>query len=212
VLASGVDEQQAWKRAASAAMDRYANGDDQAFAELYDHLAPRIHAYFLRQTRNSARAEDLLQQTFLQMHCARRHFLQGAEVVPWAFCIARHLLIDGVRKQKHEVPLEADDELEDSGPPSTEAPPDLMAESKEVAGLLSRELERLPESQRVAFELIRHDGLSVAEAAEVLGTTVAAVKLRTHRTYVALRAVLGEIDAEPSGAMIIAQKRPGRTP
>jgi RNA polymerase sigma-70 factor (ECF subfamily) len=49
----------------------------------------------------------------------------------------------------------------------------------------------LPEAQRVAFELVKHEGLSLAEAADVLGTTVAAVKLRAHRTYEALRAALG---------------------
>jgi DNA-directed RNA polymerase specialized sigma24 family protein len=45
----------------------------------------------------------------------------------------------------------------------------------------------------VAFELIKKEGLSVKEAAEVLGTTVTAVKLRAHRAYVALRAALGSI-------------------
>ena len=57
----------------------------------------------------------------------------------------------------------------------------------------SRELSRLPESQRVAFELIKQDGFSVAEAADVLGISVSAVKLRAHRTYEALRSVLGDL-------------------
>ena len=53
------------------------------------------------------------------------------------------------------------------------------------------ELARIPSSQRVAFELLRVDGLSHDEAAQVLGTTVNAVKLRAFRAYSALRAVLG---------------------
>jgi RNA polymerase sigma-70 factor (ECF subfamily) len=57
---------------------------------------------------------------------------------------------------------------------------------------VERELERLPEAHRVAFELVQCDGLTLVEAAEALGTTVAAVKLRAHRTYVALRASLGD--------------------
>ncbi len=77
---------------ATSAMDRYAQGDDAAFSELYDALAPRLYGYLLRQTRNNARAEDLTQQTFLQMHCARGRFVRGADVVPWAFAIARRLL------------------------------------------------------------------------------------------------------------------------
>jgi DNA-directed RNA polymerase specialized sigma24 family protein len=50
----------------------------------------------------------------------------------------------------------------------------------------------VPEAQRIAFELVQCDGLTMAQAAEVLGTTVAGVKLRAHRTYVALRAALGD--------------------
>jgi RNA polymerase sigma-70 factor (ECF subfamily) len=52
---------------------------------------------------------------------------------------------------------------------------------RELAAQIERVLARLPQSQRVAFELIKNEGLSVAEAAQVLGTTVAAVKLRAHR-------------------------------
>jgi RNA polymerase sigma-70 factor (ECF subfamily) len=54
-------------------------------------------------------------------------------------------------------------------------------------------------SQRAAFELIKQEGLTVAEAAQVLGTTVAAVKLRAHRAYEALRAALGEIEGIDAG-------------
>jgi RNA polymerase sigma-70 factor (ECF subfamily) len=61
--------------------------------------------------------------------------------------------------------------------------------------MLQQTLDSLPESQRVAFELIKGDGLSVAQAAETLGTTVTAVKLRAHRTYEALRSALR--DASP---------------
>jgi hypothetical protein len=49
---------------------------------------------------------------------------------------------------------------------------------KQIAARITCELARLPESQRVAFELIKQDGLSVAEAADVLGISVSAVKLR----------------------------------
>jgi RNA polymerase sigma-70 factor (ECF subfamily) len=53
------------------------------------------------------------------------------------------------------------------------------------------ELSRLPEPQRAAYELVRIDGLSVAEAADVLGTTPSAVKQRLVGTEEALRCALG---------------------
>jgi RNA polymerase sigma-70 factor (ECF subfamily) len=186
---------------ANALMGRYAAGDDEVFATLYDYVAPRLHAYLLRQTRDPARAEDLVQQTFLQMHCARRHFAVGAEVIPWAFAIARRLMIDAMRKGRWEVLSSPDVESEKSPPAATSSGPYDELASKQLAGRLQRELDRLPEAQREAFQLVKQDGLSMAEAAEVLGTTVNAVKLRAHRTYEALRSVMGDaIDRGPGGS------------
>ena len=70
--------------------------------------------------------------------------------------------------------------------------PEQFVEARESARRLAGALARLPESQRTAFELLKHDGLSLAEAAAVLGVTVTSVKLRAHRAYEALRAALGE--------------------
>src|SRR6476646_8553344 len=92
--------------AADAAMERYASGDASAFGELYDRLAPRLYGYLLRQTKDFSRAEDLVQQTMLQIHCARGQFVRGAAVLPWAFAISRRLLIDETRREaarRHEA-------------------------------------------------------------------------------------------------------------
>lgn len=180
------------RSALSAAMERYANGDDAAFGELYEGLAPRLYGFLLRQTRSAARADDVLQQTFLKMHAARGRFIAGADVVPWAFAIARRLVIDGARRGRREVLAEAGDDADPwAEVASVDARADELVEAQALADAIRRELATLPEAQRVAFELVKQEGLSVAEAAEVLGTTVAAVKLRAHRAYVALRASLG---------------------
>ncbi len=184
------------RTSADAAMDRYATGDDLAFGEVYDAVAPRVFAYLRRQTRDAARAEDLVQQTLLSMHRARGTFISGSPVLPWAFAIARRLLVDELRRDRRSVLTGAEPTVDDSSV-SSDAPPDGMAEAKQLAYRLEAELRRLPESQRVAFELMRVEGLSHTEAAAVLGATVSAVKLRAHRAYVALRAVLGEGFAEP---------------
>jgi RNA polymerase sigma-70 factor (ECF subfamily) len=186
-------EQKKDSAALDAAMDRYARGEDDAFAEIYDRLAPRLFAFLLRYTRDHARAEDVVQQTMLQMHRARGRFVPGAEVVPWAFAIARRLLIDQHRRGGREVLARDDEDSAMQLLTALDAPADQVVIAKEVAGRLAAELAKLPENQRVAFELIKQDGLSVAEAAQVLGTTVAAVKLRAHRAYEALREVLADL-------------------
>src|ERR1051325_9150123 len=95
---------------ADAAMDRYASGDGEGFSVLYDLLPPRLYGFLLRQTRDPSRAEDLVQQTMLQIHCARGRFIRGAPVTPWAFAIARRLLIDAARRRKVECvdPIDRD--------------------------------------------------------------------------------------------------------
>ena len=176
--------------AADAAMDRYASGDDRAFAELYDALAPRLFRYVLRTTRDVQIAEDVVQQTMLQIHRSRGTFLRGAAVLPWAMAIARRFAIDSFRRGRKESLVHADDPPEQISP---DADPRAFAEASETAQRIERELAKLPETQREAFRLVKQEGLSVAEAAAVLGITVSAVKLRAHRAYEALRAALGDL-------------------
>jgi RNA polymerase sigma-70 factor, ECF subfamily len=179
-----------------AAMDRYARGDDAAFEEIYDALAPRLFGFLLRHTRDRARAEDVVQQTLLQIHRARGRFEPGARVLPWAFAIARRLLIDQHRRSGREVLARTDDDEAADLLLALDAGADELAIAKQLAARLEAEIVRLPENQRVAFELIKQEGLSVAEAAEILGTTVTAVKLRAHRAYEALRSVLADLKRE----------------
>jgi RNA polymerase sigma-70 factor (ECF subfamily) len=172
-------------------MERYAAGDDAAFAEVYDALSPRLFAYLRRQTRDAAFAEDVLQQTFLHMHRARGTFIRGSCVFPWAFAIARRLVIDGARRGRRDLLVGAAEIDADESAKSDLGLADQEAEARQLAQRLQTELSKLPASQRAAFELLRIEGLSHHEAAEVLGATVSAVKLRAHRAYVALRGIIG---------------------
>jgi RNA polymerase sigma-70 factor (ECF subfamily) len=172
-------------------MEQYAAGNSAAFGRVYDALAPRLFPFLLRHTRDRSRAEDLLQQTMLRLHRARDQFIPGAQVLPWAFAIARRLLVDAARRDRRDVVGDGSDP--DAGAVSAPGP-DEFVHANELAVRIERTLAGLPESQRVAFQLIKQDGLSLAEAAQVLGITVTAVKLRAHRAYEALRADLGEAD------------------
>ena len=173
---------------ADAAMDRYARGDDQAFGEVYDAIAPRVHAYLLRLTRNRVLADDLLQQTLLSMHRHRGSYAAGFPVLPWAFAIARRLYIDEFRRRRTDALWSARSVADEDRVQASSAD-DEMA-SRQTAERVQAVLAKLPETQRVAFDLLRVEGLSHAQAAQVLGTTVSAVTLRAFRAYEAIRAVL----------------------
>jgi RNA polymerase sigma-70 factor (ECF subfamily) len=172
---------------ADQAMERYADGDEEAFAILYDELAPRLHRFALREVRSPSAAEDVVQQTLLQMHAARCRFVRGAAVVPWAFAIARRLVIDGHRRTAHQARLElVRGDGGDDAPAGTASPEEAIDRQRREAEL-ERDLRALPSAQREAFTLVKLEGLSVAEAALVLGTTPGNVKTRTHRAAEALR-------------------------
>jgi len=173
---------------ANLAMDRYARGDDAAFGEVYDAIAPRLHAYLLRQTRDRVSADDLLQQTLLQMHRHRGTYVSGFAVLPWAFAIARRLFIDDFRRRKTDALWSARSVADDDR--VTSSFPDDEVASRQLAERVHAALLQLPETQRAAFDLLRIEGLSHDDAAQVLGTTVSAVKLRAFRAYAAIRAAL----------------------
>ncbi len=193
LLMADVDVPENSDRAEDRAMARYASGDDGALAVVYDAVAGRLYAFFLRRCRDVAIAEDLVQQTFLHIHRARGSFVAGSPVLPWAFAIGRRLLIDWARKAQRARQLivtPAGDEVLDSvdGAANVES----IVQARQMEQKLRADLERLPDNQRVAFELLRIDGLSLHDAAETLGITVTALKLRAHRAYKALGLSHGE--------------------
>lgn len=185
------------------AMDRYASGDAVVFAQLHRALYPRLHAYLLRMRGSAHLADDLVQETFLRMHRARATFARGASVVPWAYTIARNVLIDHARSAKTRR-TEALPEGDAHDPIDAGADTESSAVAAEAARTVERVLARLPVSQREAFVLLRYEGLSVQDAANVLGATPAAVKLRAFRAYEALRAALaapaaGDVEEKVAG-------------
>jgi RNA polymerase sigma-70 factor (ECF subfamily) len=179
---------------ADAAMERYAAGEETAFSELYDVLAPRLLGFLRKATHDDHAAEDLMQQTFLQIHCSRGSFICGARVTPWAFAIARRLLIDGVRRHRLERRLfsdaPADAEQPAAATTAAMADADELLHMRRLERRVLQRLDTLPESQRIAYRLLQQEGLSLKGAATILGTSVTAVKMRAHRAYVALRAAL----------------------
>jgi RNA polymerase sigma-70 factor (ECF subfamily) len=178
-----------WKQCADAAMARYAEGDDGVFVELYGALAPRLWSFFYRRVRCPHGTKDLVQQTFLRMHQARRHFLPGASASAWAFTIARNLLIDRRRRMKSELQLPNDELEEVAGAAISEAAV-ARFDANRAMQIVRKKLDRLAPPQRALFELVHGRGLSYAEAAEALGLQANTAKVRMHRMTVTMREAL----------------------
>jgi RNA polymerase sigma-70 factor, ECF subfamily len=183
-------------------MARYCDGDASAFRELYALVSPRLYGYLVKMARERALADDLLQLTFLKVHRARAAYIRGADPVPWIYSIAHRTFLDETRRKKRAVVRVGDEELPEIAADlhgQTDDRRDDQADPELVKTTLDA-LAELPEQQRQAVVLTKLEGKSVAEAAEIAGTTVGAMKVRAHRGYELLRSLLVRAKPAPKKA------------
>ncbi len=173
------------QRALAAMMAAYQGGDEMAFERLYGELAGPLRGYRGSLTHDAVRAEDLLQETFFQVHRARHTCDPERSVAAWIFAIARNVfLMDrrAARRRERLSPATPDD------PPEIPVPPE--AEGLADRDLVRRALRRLPEARREAVCLHHVMGLSFREVGAVQGVSALAAKLRAHRGMADLRELL----------------------
>jgi RNA polymerase sigma-70 factor, ECF subfamily len=182
-----------------AAMARYAEGDDAAFREIFGALAPRLQAFLRRLSGSPELAHDLTQETFLRMHRARGSFAPGAAVVPWAYAIARNCFVSEARSRKTRAARGSLDISEHEPAAGLEASAEETVSAQQRAAIVEQTLARMSVLNREAFILLRFEGQSVAAAAEILGATESAVKLRAFRAYETLRAALSSAETIGEG-------------
>lgn len=168
-----------------AQMLAYQRGDASAFDGLYWALRPRLAGYLVLLARSQGRVDDLLQETFLQIHRSRRTYLPGRPVVPWAFAIARHVFLADLRARNRAMRLEV---VPDDAPQEIPVP-------AEADGLADRErlqkaLRRLPEEQLEAVILNHVWGFTFEEIGAVLGIRSVTAKVRAFRGMKRLRGIL----------------------
>jgi RNA polymerase sigma-70 factor, ECF subfamily len=171
-------------------MDRYAEGDDKAFSVVFSGLSPRILAFLKRLGATAELAQDLTQETFLKMHQARGHFARGKSVVPWAYAIARNCYISHARSPKTRFGRTALDVDQVDVRAGLESNAEASSIARQMAQTVERTLAAMTQARREAFVLLRYEGLSVEAAAQVLGTTEGAVKVRAFHAYESIRAAL----------------------
>jgi len=178
----------------SELMQRYARGDDGVFDEIYRLMAPRLYRLCLRLSAGKSEADDLLQETMLRLHRARATYQAGSNALYWAFAISRAVHVDRLRywRRRPEDLGSANDAAEhDRLSTDDRRSPEADALARDLVRVVTRELGRMSEKNRVAYVLLKEEGLSVKDAAAILGTTAPVVRQRAHRAYEQLRTALG---------------------
>jgi len=182
---------------ADLAMSRYAEGDDSTFALVFSEVVPRLRGFLRRLTGSQELADDLVQETLLRMHHARGSFTPGKPVVPWAYAIARNCYVSHARSARARLDrasagIDALDRVADAGGCGEQ-----QRVARETALLVERALLGMTAARREAFVLLRYEGLSVSSAAQILGISEGALKIRAFHAYEIIRAALARSESPP---------------
>jgi RNA polymerase sigma-70 factor (ECF subfamily) len=159
-------------------------GDADSYRRLLLQLTPVLRAVARRGLASAGMAdtdaEDVVQETLLAIHLKRQSWDEGAPIGPWFRAIARHKMIDTLRRRgrRIDVPLDNFAEVLAGG----ESEPSMLVAD------VDRHLESLPAGQRKVVRTIAVDGASTGEAAARLSMTNGAVRVALHRGLAALAA------------------------
>jgi RNA polymerase sigma-70 factor (ECF subfamily) len=171
-------------------MRRAAAGDRAAFAALYEAFAKPVMSFVYHLTFDRALAEDLTQETFLRAWRAAPSYRPMGRFSTWLFQIAKNAAFSaGARSRRRRAREEAREPSETAD--RAARPADASARRDEVSSAVRDALARLSDRLRVAFTLVRLEGRSYAETAEVLGVPEGTVKSRMAAAEARLRARLG---------------------
>ncbi len=168
-------------------------GDRAEFARLVDTYSSPIYRLGLRMLGSPQDAEDVLQNTFLNVLTHIAEFEGRSSLATWLYRIAANEALMLLRKKKPEVNLddvEAGEEAEDLLPTrfvDWSALPENQLLSGEGKNILDQAIQTLPESMRIVFLLRDVEGLSIKETAEALNLTETNVKTRLLRARLFLR-------------------------
>jgi RNA polymerase sigma-70 factor (ECF subfamily) len=179
------------------------SGDDGAVATLLERYAPAVYRFGSKMCRDPEDAKDVMQDTLLAAARGLRGFRGGSSLSTWLFTIARSFCI-----KKRRQPVGAPRELVSLESDATatvaavDAPPDRVAEERQVGDALGAAIRELDPIYREVLLLRDVEGLTAPEVASVLGIGVDAVKSRLHRARVAVRDRVAPLlsPAEPTGS------------
>jgi len=166
---------------------RARQGDRAALEAVLLALAPSINRFGLRMCKNVHDAEDVLQETLINVAQHIGDFEGRSSLTSWAFALTRSACARKRRGLKNQ-PHISDDRLAESQDPAPS--PEARLADQELASAVSAALDGLSDDHREVILLRDVEGLSAPEAASSIGISVDALKSRLHRAREALRAAL----------------------
>jgi RNA polymerase sigma-70 factor, ECF subfamily len=185
-LRSRTPEQRVAPPDEAALLEAARAGDRDAFDRLAVRLLPRLLGTAQRLLGSAVEAEEAVAATLVRVHASLPGFRGASALSTWAHRILCRLAADRLRtlqrRRRHERPLESAGE-----PRGASSEPVEALRRAEEGRRLRRLVEALPDAQRLVLVLVAWEGLSLADAAEVLGMRYATAKSNLHHARLALR-------------------------
>jgi RNA polymerase sigma-70 factor (ECF subfamily) len=178
-------------------LTRFCKGQTEAFGALVRRYERELYGYLRRYLGDATLAEDVFQNTFLQVYVKSGQYEAGRPVRPWLYTIATNQAIDALRRNGRHQALSLDQHREEAGDGDvrsliealeSQAPGPLdAAQGQERRDRVRAAVERLPDFLRQVLLLAYYQGLKYREIADILGIPVGTVKSRLHAALVKLQ-------------------------
>ena len=169
-------------------LERFAQGDDDAFETLFRQFQGEVYGWILRIVREPAAAEELTIETFWKIYRARRRFRAGGSFGAWARRIGTNAALDHLRRRRRVEELPEDIAGGECGDPAVE---------RETREEIRRAFRRLPAKLLGAATLALIEEPPYEEIADALGISAGAARLRVHRAVRILRSHLARLGRKP---------------
>jgi RNA polymerase sigma-70 factor, ECF subfamily len=171
----------------SLVLDANDDAPHAAFTVLYARQAPRIHRFLRDLLGDAALAADATQETFARAYQRHRDILRDEErAVPWLFGVARNVSLElrKARARAGRVFVDGDVRIAEAPAPGT---PEREVLGREAVRVIDSALGRLSEERRAMLLLRLDHDFSYEQIAELMGFTLAKVKVEIHRARIVLR-------------------------
>ena len=175
---------------------RARKGDEAALRALIRGAYPLVRRWTLVRLGDAAEAEDLTQDVMVQMIQKLESFDAASRFQTWLYAVTRNAATDRLRARGRRARAELDPRMWEAMGPDAPSDPSRAVEVAQLREALETFFQELPKRQRAILDLVDLQGMSAAEAAELMGIEATTVRVHLFRARRHLRSRILEASPE----------------
>ena len=156
---------------------KQSDSKDEAFTRLVQEYKERLYWHIRKIVLDHDDANDVVQNTFIKVHLNIENFNENSTLYTWMYRIATNEALNFIKSKAKKIGLKNEEWIEAIAD-NLEADP--FFDGDEAALILQKEISKLPEKQRIVFNMRYFDGMNYNSISEILDTSVGALKASYH--------------------------------